>query len=210
VHSSPRRTFLKGSLAATGLTIAVSVSPLGYRLVNASQGKEALKGFKPNLWYEITRTISLPSTWVFPRWARGTHTALAMVIADELEADWKQIRVKQGPASKEYINPHPYLQLQITVQSAGVRMFYEPLRKAAAAGRAMLVKAAATSWNVPENECEASKGTVTHKKTLAKSTYGQLCLDAAKLKVPQNPPLKDPKDFRFIGKPMARVEGLPK
>ena len=79
---------------------------------------------------------------------QGTHTALAMIIADELEADWKQVRVQQGPAAKEYINPHPILPLQITVQSSSVRMFYEPLRKAAAAGRVMLVKAAAASWGV--------------------------------------------------------------
>ena len=81
---------------------------------------------------------------------QGTHTALSMIIADELEADWKQVRVKQGPAAKEYINPHPYLQLQITVQSSSVRMFYGPLRKAAAAGRVMLIKAAAQTWKVPE------------------------------------------------------------
>ena len=204
--SMSRRDFLKGSLAATGLTIAVSVSPLGYRLVNASQAKGALKGFKPNVWYEITPNNIVTTVIGSSEMGQGVHTALSMIIADELEADWKQVRVKQGPAAKEYINPHPTLQLQITVQSSSVRMFYEPLRKAAAAGRVMLVKAAAARWGVAESECEASKGTVTHKKSSRKSTYGELCLEAAKLKVPQDAPLKKEADFRYIGKPMARLD----
>jgi len=202
--SMTRRAFLKGSLAATGLTIAVSVSPVGYRLVNASQAKEALKGFKPNLWYEITPNNVVTVFIGASEMGQGTHTTLAMVLADELGADWKQIRVRQGPAAKEYHNP--LLGEQLTVASAAVRGFYEPCRKAAAAGRAMLVKAAATKWGVSENECEAMKGTVNHKKSSRKSTYGELCLEAAKLKVPQDAPLQKESDFRYIGKPMARVD----
>lgn len=202
--SMTRRTFLKGSLAATGLTIAVSMSPLGYRLVNASQAKGALKGFKPNLWYEITPNNVVTLTIGSSEMGQGTHTALAMVLADELGADWKQIRVRQGPAAKEYHNP--LLGEQLTVASAAVRGFYEPCRKAAAAGRAMLVKAAAQSWGVPESECEAVNGSIAHNKSSRKKTYGELCLEAAKLKVPQNAPLLKESDFRYIGKPMARVD----
>jgi len=202
--SMTRRAFLKGSLAATGLTIAVSVSPFGYRLVNASEGKEALKGFKPNLWYEITPNNVMTVSIGASEMGQGTHTALAMVIADELDADWKQVKVRQGQAAKEYHNP--LLGEQLTVASAAVRGFYEPCRKAAAAGRAMLVKAAATKWGVAEGECEASKGTVIHKKSSRKSTYGELCLEAAKLKVPQEAPLKKESDFRYIGKPAPRLD----
>jgi isoquinoline 1-oxidoreductase subunit beta len=202
--SMTRRAFLKGSLAATGLTIAVSVSPFGYRFLNASEAKEALKGFKPNLWYEITPNNVVTVFIGASEMGQGTHSTLAMVLADELGADWKQIRVRQGPAAKEYHNP--LLGEQLTVASAAVRGFYEPCRKAAAAGRAMLVKAAATKWSVPENECEVMKGTVNHKKSSRKSTYGELCLEAAKLKVPQDAPLQKESDFRYIGKPMARVD----
>jgi isoquinoline 1-oxidoreductase beta subunit len=161
--SITRRAFLKGSLGATGLTIAVSVSPLGFRLVNASQGKEALKGFRPFIWYQITPENIVNVYIGASEMGQGTHTSLSMVIADELEADWKQVRVHQGRAAKEFFNPHPILKAQITVASASVRMFYEPLRKAAAAGRAMLLEAAASKWGVPESECKAVKGTVTHK-----------------------------------------------
>lgn len=202
--SITRRAFLKGSLAATGLTIAVSVGPFGYRLVNASQAKEALKGFRPSLWFEITPKNVITLFMGVSEMGQGTHTALAMVIADELEADWKQIRVRQGPAAKDYHNP--LLHAQLTVASAAVRGYYEPLRKAAAAGRSMLVKAAAASWQVPESECEPVKGSVNHKKSSRSSTYGQLCLEAAKLSVPKDAPLKKESDFRFIGKPMARLD----
>jgi isoquinoline 1-oxidoreductase beta subunit len=200
--SISRRAFLK----ATGLTIAVSVSPLGYRLLNASEAKGALKGFKPNVWYEITPDNIVTTVIGSSEMGQGTHTALSMIIADELEADWKQVRVKQGPAAKEFINPHPVLQLQITVQSSSVRMFYGPLRKAAAAGRVMLIKAAASTWKVPENECNAEKGTIQHKKSGRSLTYGKLCLAAAKLEIPKDPSLKKESDFRYIGKPMARLD----
>jgi isoquinoline 1-oxidoreductase subunit beta len=202
--SMTRRTFLKGSLAATGMTIAVSVSPFGYNLLNASQSKEALKGFKPNIWYEITPNNVVTVFIGASEMGQGTHTALSMIIADELEADWKQVRVKQGPAAKEYFNP--LLGEQLTVASAAVRGFYEPCRKAAAAGRAMLVKAAAANWKVPESECEANQGAVTHKKSSRKSSYGQLCLEAAKLEIPKEPALKKESEFRYIGKPTARLD----
>ena len=95
---------------------------------------------------------------------------------------------------------------QITVASASVRGFYEPLRKAGAAGRVMLVKAAAQTWKVPEEECTAFNGTVKHKKSNRSLTYGQLCLKAAKLEIPKEPPLKNESEFRYIGKPMPRVD----
>jgi len=91
---------LKGSLAATGLTIAVSVSPFGTRLLNASQSKDALKRFKPNVWYEVSPNNVVTVFIGASEMGQGTHTALATVIADELGAEWKQVRVKQGPAAK--------------------------------------------------------------------------------------------------------------
>jgi len=195
-----RRSFLK----ITGLTIAVSATPFGYDVINASAQKEG--SFKPNAWFEITPDNKITMTIGQSEMGQGTHTALSMIIADELEADWKQVRAKQGPAAKEYINPHPVLQLQITVESSSVRMFYGPLRKAAAAGRVMLIKAAAQTWKVPEAECKAFNGTVKHKKSNRSLTYGQLCLKAAKLEIPKDPPLKKESDFRYIGKPMARLD----
>jgi isoquinoline 1-oxidoreductase beta subunit len=193
-----RRSFLK----ITGLTIAVSATPLGYDVINASAQKGG--SFKPNAWFEITPDNKIMVTVGATEMGQGTHTALGMIVADELEADWKRVQVRQGEARKEYFNP--VMHVQITVASASVRAFYEPLRKAGAAGRAMLVTAAAQTWKVPEEECTAFNGTVKHKKTNRTLTYGQLCLKAAKLDLPKNPPLKKEEEFRYIGKPMARLD----
>ncbi|MBA4393981.1 MAG: hypothetical protein C0407_10555, partial [Desulfobacca sp.] len=200
--SLSRRDFLKSSLAA-GLTIAVSLTPSGFTLLNASDKKD-LVAFKPNVWLQVTSddlvTIAIGNSEM----GQGVHTAQSMIIADELEADWKKVRVIQGGVADGFKSP--ILKSQITVASGSVRGFYEPLRKAGAAGRALFVKAAAETWKVPESECQALLGKVTHQKTKRTLTYGQLCEKAAKLEIPKDPPLKDPKEFRYMGKPMPRVD----
>jgi isoquinoline 1-oxidoreductase beta subunit len=203
--SMTRRSFLKGSLAATGLTIAVSATPLGYRLLNASQ-KDSISGLNPNVWFAITPDNKVTVTLGASEMGQGTHTALAMIVADELEADWNRVEVHQGGAREEYFNPHPILKSQLTVASAAVRVFYDILRKAGASGRAMLVEAAALQWNVSKNECEAQNSVVKHKKSGRSLTYGQLCLKAAELQVPQDPPLKKESEFRYIGTSIPRVD----
>ena len=201
--SMTRRSFLKGSLAATGLTIAVSATPLGYRLLNASQ-KDSISGLNPNAWFAVTPDNKVTITLGASEMGQGTHTALAMIVADELEADWNQVQVRQGGARKEYINP--IMHLQITVASAAVRGFYDILRKAGAGGRAMLVEAAALQWKVPANECEALNSVVKHKKSGRSLTYGQLCLKAAELQLPKDPPLKKESEFRYIGTSIPRLD----
>ena len=193
-----RRSFLK----ITGLTIGISVTPFGYSLMNASAQKEG--SFKPNAWFEITPdnivTVTVPGSEM----GQGIRTALPMIVADELEADWKHVRIVQAPAADAFKNP--LLGAQVTVASAATRGFYEPLRKAGAAGRAMLVKAAAQTWKVPEEECTAFNGTVKHKKSNRSLSYGKLCQKAATLELPKDPLLKQESEFRYMGKPMARVD----
>lgn len=187
----------------TGLTIAVSVSPFGYSILNASEKKD-LKTFNPNVWLHITSDNKVTIFIGNSEMGQGVLTAQSMIIADELEADWRQVKIKQGPAADALKSP--ILGAQITVGSASMRGFYEPLRKAGAAGRAMLIKTAAETWNVPENECKAVLGTVKHEKSKRSLTYGQLCEKAAKLEVPKDPPLKKEEEFRYMGKPMPRVD----
>ena len=193
-----RRSFLK----ITGLTIAVSATPFGYDIINASAQNAG--SFKPNAFFEITPDNKITLTFGITEMGQGARTALAMIVADELEADWKQIQARQGEARKEYFNP--VMHVQVTVASASVRGFYEPLRKAGAAGRAMLVTAAAQTWKVPEEECTAFNGIVKHKKTNRSLTYGQLCLKAAKLEIPKELRLKNESEFRYMGKPMPRLD----
>ena len=201
--SMTRRSFLKGSLAATGLTIAVTATPLGYRLLNASQ-KDAMSSLNPNAWFAITPDNKITITVGASEMGQGTHTALGMVVADELEADWNQIQVLQGGAREDYINP--ILHSQLAVASATMRGFYLILRKAGAVGRAMLVEAAAQQWKVPVNECEAQNSVVKHKKSGRSLTYGQLCLKAAELPVPQEAQLKKESEFRYIGTTIPRLD----
>ena len=194
-----RRSFLK----ITGLTIAVSVTPFGYTILNAAEKKD-LKTFNPNVWLHITSDNKITIYIGNSEMGQGVLTAQSMIIADELEADWKQIKIKQAPAADALKSP--ILGAQITVGSASMRGFYEPLRKAGAACRAMLIKAAAETWNVPESECIAVLGTVKHEKSKRSLTYGQLCEKAAKLQVPQDPLLKNESEFRYMGKPMPRID----
>ena len=194
-----RRSFLK----ATGLIIAVSVTPLGYTILNAAEKKD-LKVFNPNVWLHITSDNRVNIYIGNSEMGQGVLTAQSMILADELEADWKQIKIRQAPAADAFKSP--ILGAQITVGSASMRGFYEPLRKAGAAGKAMLVKAAAETWNAPESECVAVLGTVKHEKSKRSLTYGQLCEKAAKLQVPQDPPLKKESEFKYMGKPMPRVD----
>ncbi len=192
-----RRSFLK----LTGLTIGVSVTPFGYTLLNAAEKKD----FNPNVWTHITPDNKVTIYIGNSEMGQGVLTAQSMIIADELEADWKkQVQIRQGDAKDAFKSP--LLGAQITVGSGSMRGFYEPLRKAGAAGRAMLVKAAAETWKVPESECKAVLGTVKHEKSKRSLTYGQLCEKASKLDMPQNPPLKSENEFRYMGKPMPRVD----
>jgi isoquinoline 1-oxidoreductase beta subunit len=199
--SVSRRDFLKGSLA--GLTLAVSAGPLGLKLVNASD-KNEIAAFSPSAWFTITPDNKVTIFTGNSEMGQGVLTAHAMIIADELEADWKQVQVRQALAGDAFKSP--LFGPQITVGSASMRGFYESLRKIGATGRAMLLKAAAETWKVPETECQVSMGTVKHKKSGRTLTYGKLCQAAAKLQVPQEVPLKNESEFRYIGKPMPRVD----
>lgn len=194
-----RRSFLK----LTGFTIAVSVTPLGYTIINAAEKKD-LKTFNPNAWINITSDNKVTIYIGNSEMGQGVLTSQSMILADELEADWKQVTIKQGPAADAFKSP--VLGAQITVGSASMRGFYEPLRKAGASARAMLVKAAAETWKVPESECKAVLGTVRHEKSKRSLTYGQLCEKAATLEVPKDPPLKKEEEFRYMGKSMPRID----
>ena len=202
--SFSRREFLLGSLAASGLTIIATVTPAGVRLANASGTKGEVSGLQPTAYFVVTPegvvNVMVPSSEM----GQGVRTTLAMIVADELEADWAKVEALQAPAGDAFKSP--ILKAQLTVASASTRGWYMPLRKAGAAGRAMLTEAAAKKWNVPAAECVAEKGAVRHDKSKKSLTYGQLATEAAKLPVPQDPPLKKESEFRYMGTFVPRVD----
>ncbi|HSH68294.1 MAG TPA: molybdopterin cofactor-binding domain-containing protein, partial [Deferrisomatales bacterium] len=203
--SISRRDFLQGSLATAGLTLAAVVTPFGYRIVNASQGGlGADPTFQPSVWFEIRPDNLVIVTVPNSEMGQGVRTALPMIVAEELDADWDKVCILQASVAEAFHSP--ILHAQVTVASASCRGFYEPLRKAGASGRAMLRTAAAQTWKVPEGECVAFNSTVKHKRSGRTLTYGELCGTAAGLPVPADPPLKKESEFRYLGKPMARVD----
>ncbi len=161
-------------------------------------------GFSPNAWLLITPDNIITVTVGKSEMGQGVFTSLPMIVADEIEADWKQVRVKTAPAGKEYKDP--VWGMQTTGGSTSIRHMFEPLRKASAAAREMLVSAAAETWGVPIHECEAYRGTVRHKESGRSLTYGQISQKAAKIPIPPNPPLKKKSQFSLIGTSVPRLD----
>jgi isoquinoline 1-oxidoreductase beta subunit len=131
-------------------------------------------------------------------------TGLAMIAADELDCDWKKVRTEFAPADKVYFNPR--FNMQGTGGSSGTPTSWNPLRKASATARALLVQAAAQRWGVAASECHAENSTVVHASTKRSLTYGSLAEAASKLPVPQDVPLKTPEQYRLIGQSTKRLD----
>lgn len=197
-----RREFLRKSLAGAGMTIAISITPFESRLFSAEEMKKDL--FRPNAWIQISPDNIVTFVVNKSEMGQGVYTSLPMILADELEADWKQLRIQPAPAQDEYKDPG--FGMQLTGGSTSVRHMFEPLRKAAAAAREMLVTAAAKEWGISVSECEAFQGTVRHTKSGRSMTYGQLCEKASKLPIPQNPSLKKETRFSIIGTSLSRLD----
>src|SRR5258708_18662297 len=131
---------------------------------------------------------------------QGTYTGLPTLVAEELDANWAQMRVEGAPADAKRYNNLFWGGAQGTGGSSSLPNSYEQLRKAGAAARFMLVGAAAERWKVPPKEITVTRGVVEHKKSRRRAKFGDLVGAAATQVVPADVPLKDPKDFVFIGK----------
>ncbi len=205
-RSITRREFLKTSMmAGAGLTIAAVMTPAGLRLLSAEEAKkETLRALNPMAWLSITPDNIVTVTVNKSEMGQGVYTSLPMIAADELDADWKQVRFVAAPAGDEFKDP--FRNMQFTGGSSSVRNMYEPLRKMGAAMREMLVLAAARTWAVPVRDCAALMGSVKHIRTGKTLSYGALSAEASMLQVPQNPILKKEKQLRYTGKPVPRTD----
>ena len=197
-----RREFVTVLAAAGGGLL------LGYRVEAAQRTTSpatASTSFTPNAFIRIPPegrvTLVIPQAEM----GQGVYTSLSMLLAEELEIAPDQIQLEHAPAdNKLYANP--FFGEQMTGASSSVRAFYEPLRRAGATARTMLVAAAAASWKVDPASCQAHKGAVTHTPTRRTLTYGVLATRAAALPVPDKITLKDPKDFTLIGTSAKRLD----
>ena len=198
-----RRAFLETAGAAgAGLVISFYL-PSGPRFRSSAAGP-----FAPNAWLRIGADDSVLVIVDRSEMGQGVTTALPMLLAEELEADWSRIKIEFAPADKAYTNP--MFGMQGTGGSTSVRAAYTPLRKAGAAARELLVAAAAQTWGVEQAECRAERGAVVHAPTKRRLTYGKLVAKAATLAAPPAVPLKDPKDWKILGTRVRRLDTPPK
>jgi isoquinoline 1-oxidoreductase beta subunit len=197
-----RRDFLK--MTGTGLAIAVVSTATGYRLLSAAEMEKEDPAFRPSAWLRILPDNTVVVVVNKSEMGQGVYTSLPMIVADELEADWKNVRMEAAPAGDAYKDP--VWGSQSTGGSSSISHMYEPLRKAGAAAREMLVFVAAREWKVPIKDCAANLGKVRHMKSRRTISYGKLVKKAAKLDAPQNPALKKESQFRYIGKEMPRLD----
>src|SRR5580693_5910263 len=200
---SSRRTFVTGALAG-GFVLAFRL-PLKAANEPVEPPDNPAGQFAPNAFIRIDHAGK--TTLVMPQveMGQGVYTAIPMILADELDADFATVTLEHAPASdKLYANP--MFGIQATGNSNSIRSFWKPLRVAGASARAMLVQAAATQWQVDPASCSASNGKVTHGASGRVAAYGDLVDAASSVPAPQNPPLKDPKDFTLIGKPLKRLD----
>jgi isoquinoline 1-oxidoreductase beta subunit len=197
-----RREFLKTGVAVTaGLTVATCLPGCSRPAPPRSDAP-----FAPNAWVRVLGDGSVTIVIDRSEMGQGVLTALAMLAAEELDADWARLRVEQAPANEAYVNPAFPVPVQVTGASASVRAAWLPMRQAGAKARAMLVAAAAGKWGVEPASCSTDKGRVIHEASGRTLGYGELAEHAAKLPVPERTVLKDPKDFRLIGQPLKRVD----
>jgi isoquinoline 1-oxidoreductase beta subunit len=161
--------------------------------------------FAPNAFIRIDHAGK--TTLVMPQveMGQGVYTAVAMILADELDADFAAVTLEHAPPNDKLYG-NPTFGIQVTGNSNSIRAFWKPLRVAGASARAMLVAAAAGQWQVDPASCSAANGKVTHSASGRVAAYGDLVDAAGSVPVPQNPPLKDPKDFALIGKPLKRFD----
>jgi isoquinoline 1-oxidoreductase subunit beta len=205
-----RRQFLKaGSSAAAGLVLGFWVPRRSGRFAAGQTGAEIPK-FAPNAFVRVTPDNTVIIIAKHCEAGQGIHTGLATMLAEELDADWAQIRVEPAPANRDL-----YKNLQFGDQSTGgsnsTPNSWEQYRRAGATARAMLMSAAAKQWNVPESELVAGRGVIRHASSSREARFGELAEAAALLPIPDPVTLKDPKNFQLVGAArLPRVDCKPK
>ena len=202
-RSPSRRAVLRSGLAGA----FVLSFHLPARAVNEpEQPPDSTQGkFAPNAFIRIDR--SGQTTLVMPQveMGQGVYTAIPMILAEELDADFNTVTLEHAPPNDKLYG-NPIFGIQVTGNSNSIRSFWKPLRVAGATARLMLVQAAAQQWQVDPASCSTTNGVVSHAPSGRTAGYGEL-IDAANTQpVPQDPPLKDPKNFTLIGKSLKRLD----
>jgi isoquinoline 1-oxidoreductase beta subunit len=200
-----RRQFMVGSAAvSSGLAIGLEL-PFLISSAEAQTTTAALNTPEIGVWVVIRPDDTVVIRMVRSEMGQGTITGLAQMVAEELECDWKKITT-EFPTPGESLKRKAVWGSYSTGGSRGIRTSEDYVRKGGAAARMMLIDAAANQWKVPASECVAANSVITHKPSGKKVSFGKVAEAASKLPVPTQIPLKDPKDWKVIGKSMARID----
>lgn len=193
-----RRRFLQVSALAGGALLVGFYLPPGQR----AQAAEAGQATALNAWLRIDPddTVTVMSV---SEMGQGVMTSVAMLAAEELDADWSKIKAEFAPVDPAYNNP--MFGMQATGGSTTVRAFWQPVREAGAAARAVLVAAAAAQWGVDAAQLRTEKSSVIHPDG-QRLRYGELAAKAAQMTVPTDIKLKNPSDFKILGTPVPRLD----
>ncbi len=203
IENLSRRRFLQ---SGAGLTLGFCLPGL------AISGDDVKKTtlFEPNAFLRIDSDNTVTVISKHLEMGQGTYTGLATILADELDADWSRVRVEGAPADATRYNNLLWGPMQGTGGSSAIANSWEQLRKAGATGRAMLVSAAARQWQVEADAIEVRDSVVSHPASGRKASFGELATAAANEPVPDDVLLKDPSEFRLIGKQAKRQDSRDK
>src|SRR5579864_7178925 len=202
IQNVSRRRFLKGAFGAGALVLAVRyVPPMLAHAQTLDQTDVDRAAFHPNIFVGIQRDGTVYIVAHRSEMGTAIRTSLPLVLADELDADWKRVKIDQAIGDQRYGE-------QNTDGSRSIRNFFNTMRESGAAARWMLIQAAALQWSVPALECSTELHTVVHKATSRRVGYGELAAKAATLTVPtkEQISLKKPSEWRYIGKGMTSVD----
>ena len=195
-----RRSFVIGTAAVgAGLTLGLKI-PFGTSVVRAADGSPEI-----NAWVVIRPDDTIVVRVARSEMGQGTITGLAQMVCEELECDWSKVTTEYPTPGQSVARKRPWGNFS-TGGSRGIRESNEYVRKGGAAARMMLIQAAANAWGVPAAECVAANSVITHRPTGRTTTYGKVAEAAAKLTAPADVPLKDPKDWKLIGKSVKRLD----
>ena len=197
-----RRAFLVTSAAAGGGMLVGFYLP---QLGRAEAAPTSADLFTPNAFIRIRPDNSVALVMPQVEMGQGTYTSMPMLIAEELEVDLTQVSLEAAPPD-DRLFANPLVGFQVTGGSTSVMAMWEPLRRAGATARVMLIAAAAAQWNVDPSSCRAEHGEAIHPPSGQRLKYGALVDAAARLPVPASVTLKDPKDFTLIGTPAKRID----
>jgi isoquinoline 1-oxidoreductase subunit beta len=196
IENVSRRNFLSGVFSAGALVLAARILPEdAWADTNEYQGKAQASALHPSVYLGVETDGTVYIVVHRSEMGTGIRTTLPLVAADELDADWKRVRIEQGLGDKKYGD-------QSTDGSNSIRLFFQAFREAGASARTMLVSAGAARWNVPASECQARFHEVVHTPSARKLGYGELASAAGKLPVPKPADLqyKPKSEWRYIGK----------